>query len=179
MSQETNPAYCIVIDVEHIPRRHVQAVLNAASQSQDAAPACVWVLHNKDDSAPVQLSLPFTERLHNLPLNWVKLPEAVTTGKDTFSYFAGVFSQCENPNMHLVLVSNRVNSCNSDMFCGDVRHVKTGEQLVEFCAALNYTVELPKKRESSNDGDAAAQAKPVKKAKSSKSAKSKKKDDKE
>ncbi len=172
MSQEENPAYGIVIDIEHIPRAHVHSILIAAAQTKDAAPSCVWILHNRDDSSAVKLTLPFTNSLHDLPLTWVSLPAAVTTSKDTFSYFAGVLSQSETPDLHLVLVSNRVNSCNPEMFSGDVRFVKTSEELIEFCDALGYTVEPPKKRTSSaSEATAEAKAPAKKKTKAAKSKK--------
>lgn len=130
----------IIIDLEHVARKSVHAVLSACTLSSVSFSA-IYVLHAKP--APVVVPLPLVEGLLKLPLHFVTIPTSISRSKDTAIYLAGYLAGCKGglQDNDFWFVSSRATWFTAETLnCRSVSIIRTTEEIIQFSASIGVEI---------------------------------------
>ena len=132
----------VIIDLEHVARKNVHAVISACTLSLVPFSA-IYVLHSK--SSPIVVPLPLSESLVKLPLNFVRIPTLISRSKDVAVFLSGYLTGCKgiSADDDVWFVSSRSTWFTPEILnCKTVSTVRTTEELVQFSSSIGVDISI-------------------------------------
>ena len=132
----------VIIDLEHVARKSVHAVVSACTLSL-APLSAIYILHSK--AVPVVVPLPLSEGLVKLPLNFVRIPTSISRSKDAAIFLSGYLSGCKGVSADddVWFVSSRSTWFTSEILnCKTVSTIRTTEEIVAFSSSIGVDVTM-------------------------------------